>query len=237
MSTPEPLLLMIEDDLSIRKFLRSALAANGYRILESVTGKDGLLQSSTQVPDVVILDLGLPDMDGIEVVKKLRAWSAIPILVLSARGQERDKVAALDAGADDYVAKPFGIVELMARIRVALRHASRTPGGATASSWRGGEIEIDLEKRRVLRSGAELHLTPVEFRLLACLVKNAGKVVTHKQILREVWGPSSENESQYLRVYMGQLRRKLEEDPARPRHLLTEQGVGYRLVEEEPGRL
>ena len=180
----------------------------------------------------MIVDLGLPDIDGREVITRLREWSAVPIIVLSARGQEPDKVAALDAGADDYLSKPFGVGELLARMRVALRHGARGDQESVESTLTVGDLQIDLGRRRVLVQGAEVHLTPIEYRLLATLVKHAGKVVTHRQLLREVWGPNAEDQSHYLRVYMAHLRRKLETNPAQPRYLLTEAGVGYRLLTE-----
>jgi two-component system KDP operon response regulator KdpE len=222
--------LVVEDEPDIRRFLRSSLGAEGYRVVEAGTGERGAIDAGTHKPDLAIVDLGLPDIDGVEVIRRIRAWSPMPVLVLSARAQEAQKVAALDAGADDYVTKPFGVGELLARVRVALRHAARTAGsGATAI--RLGEVEADLERRRVTRDGREVHLTPLEFRLLACLAQHAGLVVTHRQLLKEVWGPSHVEHTHYLRIYMKQLREKLEADPLRPRHLLTEIGVGYRLQE------
>jgi two-component system KDP operon response regulator KdpE len=228
-----PLILVIEDEPQIRRFLRAGLSGDGaeYRILEADTGRVGLTHATTQPPDAVILDLGLPDMDGLEVTRRLREWSSVPIIVLSARGQEKDKIAALDLGADDYLTKPFGIAELRARLRVALRHAARTAGGAAPALVVGG-LKVDLAARRVHLDGAEIHLTPIEYKLLATLAKHPGKVLTHSFLLKEVWGPANERESHYLRVFMANLRRKLEENPARPRYLLTEQGVGYRLADE-----
>jgi len=229
-SEPRATVLVVEDEPEIRRFLRSALGAEGYRVVEAETGARGEVDAGTHKPDLAIVDLGLPDMDGVEVIRRIRAWSPMPVLVLSARAQESQKVAALDAGADDYVTKPFGVGELLARVRVALRHAARTAGsGATAIRF--GEVEADFERRRVTRSGRELHLTPLEFRLLACLAQHAGLVVTHRQLLKEVWGPSHVEHTHYLRIYMKQLREKLEPDPLRPHHLLTEIGVGYRLQE------
>lgn len=227
-----PVVVLIEDDPQIRRFLRPTLLAQGYRLVEASTGEDGVLQAATRQPDVVILDLGLPDLDGLEVIRRLRGWTAVPILVLSARGQERDKIAALDRGADDYVAKPFAVGELLARMRVALRHAARSPTEPTASSFSFGEVRVDLARRQVLVGGTETHLTRTEYRLLTTLVQHAGKVLTHRQLLQEVWGPAYVDQTHYLRVYMGQLRHKLETDPARPRFLLTEPGLGYRLVTE-----
>ena len=226
---PEPLVLVVEDEPQVMRFLRATLPAHGYRVLEAATGAQALVQAQTQLPDLVLLDLGLPDLDGLEVTRRIRGWSAVPIVVVSARGQERDKVQALDAGADDYLTKPFGTEELLARMRVALRHASRVAGGAGETAFETGELRVDLAARLVYRRGQEVRLTRTEYRLLAALVKHAGKVLTHRQLLVEVWGPGSASESHYLRVYMAQLRHKLEDDPARPRHLLTETGVGYRL--------
>jgi two-component system KDP operon response regulator KdpE len=229
---PEPVVVLIEDEVPIRRFLRVTLGSQGYRLFEAATGADALVEVASRQPDVVILDLGLPDMDGLEIIRRLREWSAVPIIVLSARGQERDKVAALDAGADDYVAKPFGADELLARVRVALRHASGAAREGAEARFAVGGLEVDLARRQVRRDGAEIHLTPTEYRLLTTLVRHAGKVLTHRQLLAEVWGPSHAEEAHYLRVYMAQLRRKLEDDPARPRYLLTEPGVGYRLAGE-----
>ena len=229
MSEPKTVIVAIEDDPQIRRFLRTGLESHGFQIHEADTGKLGLIEAANRKPDLVILDLGLPDMDGVEVVKKLREWSALPVIVLSARAAETDKVAALDAGADDYLTKPFGLGELLARIRVALRHASGTAqekGGVFAVA----SLKVDLPHRRVYREGNEVHLTPIEYRLLATLVKHAGKVITHRQLLKEVWGPGHIERNHYLRVYMAGLRHKLETDPARPRFLLTETGVGYRLA-------
>ena len=232
MTAPVPtVVLLIEDDPQIRRFLRAALPAHGYRLLEAENGGDGLTQASTRTPDVVLLDLGLPDLDGLEVTRRIREWSSVPIVVLSARGLERDKVAALDAGADDYLTKPFGVEELLARLRVALRHASRVAGAAPGAVFRTGELEVDLAARLVSVAGREVHLTPTEFKLLALLVRHAGKVVTQRQLLTEVWGPGAAGNAHYLRVQMHGLRHKLEAEPARPRYLLTEPGVGYRLKE------
>jgi two-component system KDP operon response regulator KdpE len=228
--TPAPLVLVIEDEPQMLRFLRPALEGHGYRMIEATTGRDGLTQAATRAPDVVLLDLGLPDQDGLTVTARLREWSQTPIVVISARGREEDKVAALDAGADDYVTKPFGVPELLARLRVALRHAARAEG-SDSPRVTIGDVEVDLEKRRVTRAGEPVRLTPIEYRLLAELVRHPGKVLTHAHLLRQVWGPASAQQSHYLRVYMAQLRRKLEEDPARPRILLTELGVGYRLRE------
>jgi two-component system KDP operon response regulator KdpE len=220
---------VIDDEVPIRRFLKASLADAEFELIEAATGREGIQQAATRAPDVILLDLGLPDMDGIEVAAAIREWSRIPIVVLSARGQEKDKVAVLDAGADDYVTKPFGIGELLARIRVALRHAEIVKGGAQDPVFEADGLRVDLPSHQVLLNGAEVKMTPTEFKLLAMLVKNVGKVLTHRQLLTEVWGAAYAEETQYLRVYMGQLRHKLEKDPARPRRLLTEPGVGYRL--------
>jgi len=221
-------ILVVEDEPEIRRFLRSALGAEGYRVVESPAGGRGAIDAGTHKPDLAIVDLGLPDIDGVEVIRRIRGWSPMPILVLSARAQERSKIEALDAGADDYVTKPFGVGELLARVRVALRHATQPPSGKELAFE---DIRINFEKRRAARGDAEVHLTPIEFRLLACLAKHLGMVVTHRQLLREVWGPSHVEHTHYLRIYMKQLREKLEADSVQPKHLLTETGVGYRLVE------
>jgi len=228
---PRPLIQVVEDEPEIRRFLRSSLEAEDYRVAESATARRGVIDAGTQKPDVVIVDLGLPDFDGVEVVRQIRAWSRVPILILSARTQERTKIEAFEAGADDYVTKPFGIGELVARIRVALRHAARAPGGDEVLHL--DVAVVDLARRTATRDGQPLHLTPVEYRLLAALARHAGMVVTHRELLCEVWGPSHAADTHYLRVYVKQLRDKLERDPLRPRHLLTEIGVGYRLVGEE----
>jgi two-component system KDP operon response regulator KdpE len=226
----EPVVLVIEDDAQIQRFLRVALGSHGYRLFEATTGEAGLVEAATRQPDLVILDLGLPDIDGLDVIRRLREWTALPIIVLSARGQERDKIAALDAGADDYVSKPFGVGELLARMRAALRHAARSLDDAGESTFSLGDLHVDLPKRQVIVAGQQVHLTPIEYRLLTMLIRHAGKVLTHRQLLIEVWGPPYAEQAHYLRVYMAQLRRKLERDPARPRYLLTEPGVGYRLA-------
>ena len=227
----DPVVVVIEDEPQIRRFLRAALHGQSYRLFEAATGADGLMEAASRQPDVVILDLGLPDIDGLEVIRRLREWSSVPVIVLSARGGERDKVTALDAGADDYIEKPFGTDELLARIRVALRH---TAGGPRAEDalFTVGELHVDQSRRHVHIDGTEVHLTPIEYRLLTTMVRHAGKVLTHRQLLREVWGPNHVEDAHYLRVYMGQLRRKIEREPAQPRYLLTEPGVGYRLVDE-----
>jgi two-component system, OmpR family, KDP operon response regulator KdpE len=223
---------VIEDDPQIRRFLRAGLTAHGYVVHEAETGKQGLIEVATRKPELVILDLGLPDMEGIAVVKGLREWTEMPILILSARTQEAEKVAALDSGADDYLSKPFGLPELLARIRVALKHAAHGPQQGAGGVFAVANLTVDLVARRVCRDGKPVRLTPIEYRLLATLVKHAGKVMTHRQLLNEVWGPSYVEHSHYLRIYMGSLRRKLEEDPARPRILFTETGTGYRLAGE-----
>jgi len=232
MSVEGPRILVIEDEQEIRRFLRVSLASHGYRLVESATGKEGVMQAASQQPDVIVLDLGLPDIDGMDVIRQVREWSQVPIIILSARGQEHEKVGALDAGADDYLTKPFSVGELLARLRVALRHAARSKGEPGEPVFVLDSLRVDLAGRQVFLAEAEIHLTPIEYRLLTTLVKYAGKVVTHRQLLKEVWGPDSVHETQYLRVYMAQLRRKIEADPARPRFLLTEPGVGYRLASQ-----
>jgi two-component system, OmpR family, KDP operon response regulator KdpE len=224
------LILIIEDDPAIRRFLRATLAAEEYQYFECVTAGDGIAQINARRPDLLLLDLGLPDRDGLEVIRLVRETSQMPIVVLSARGQEKDKIAALDLGADDYIEKPFAVGELLARIRAALRRAGAV--GPAGSVFRFGRVEWDVDSRAVRVDGAEVHLTPHEYRLLQVLIKHAGKVLTHRQLLNEVWGPNQTDQAQYLRVYIAQLRRKLESNPARPKHLQTEPGVGYRLVVE-----
>ena len=231
MTEPRTVIVAIEDDPQIRRFLRTGLESHGFQINEAETGEQGLAEAANRRADLVILDLGLPDMDGVEVVRRIREWSALPVIVLSARATETDKVAALDAGADDYLTKPFGLGELLARIRVALRHAqagAQDKGGVFCVA----DLKVDLAQRRIHVDGKEVHLTPIEYRLLAVLVKYAGRVLTHRQLLKEVWGPGYVERSHYLRVHMASLRHKLEADPARPRFLLTEIGVGYRLAAE-----
>lgn len=227
-----PEILIVEDDPQIRRFLRATLAAEQFRYHEAVTAAEGIAQAQARQPDLILLDLGLPDQDGLEVIRVIRRTSQMPIIVLSARGQEKDKIEALDTGADDFVSKPFAVGELLARIRAALRRSATIRDGAEGTTFRAGEISVDLEARLVYVKDAEVHLTPIEFRLLETLVRHAGKVITQRQLLVEVWGPQHSEQGQYLRVYMTQLRRKLEADPARPRHLRTEPGVGYRLVVE-----
>jgi two-component system KDP operon response regulator KdpE len=229
-SEPKSVIVAIEDDPQIRRFLRTGLESHGFQIHEADTGRLGLIEAANRKPDLVILDLGLPDMDGVEVVNRLREWSGMPVIVLSARTGESDKVAALDAGADDYLTKPFGLGELLARIRVALRHAQANASLDKEGIFAVAGLKVDLPHRRVFRDGSEVHLTPIEYRLLTTLVKHAGKVLTHGQLLKEVWGPGHVERNHYLRIYMAGLRHKLESDPARPRFLLTETGVGYRLA-------
>jgi two-component system KDP operon response regulator KdpE len=229
MADNHPTVLVIEDEAQIRRFLRATLTANGYRLLEATTAQEGLVQAATRQPEIVILDLGLPDLDGLEVTRRLREWTTVPIIVLSARGQESDKVTALDAGADDYLTKPFSVGELLARLRVALRHAARTSQEPGEPIFTVGDLRVDLARRQVYIAEQQVHLTPIEYKLLTTLVRYAGRVVTHRQLLQEGWGPGHTEASHYLRVYMGQLRHKLEADPARPRYLVTEPGVGYRL--------
>jgi two-component system, OmpR family, KDP operon response regulator KdpE len=229
---PQPTAIVIEDEPQIRRFVRGALEAEGWEVHEAGNLRDGLAAAGTRQPDLLVLDLGLPDGDGIGLIRDVRGWSAVPIIVLSARTDEADKIAALDAGADDYLTKPFGTGELLARVRANLRRPRAAGGGAdeAEATFRFGEIELDRAARIVRRAGLEVHLTPTEYRLLATLAANAGRVLTQRQLLREVWGPSHSEQSHYLRIYMGHLRQKLEADPAQPRHLLTETAVGYRLV-------
>jgi len=223
------LILLIEDEPQMRRFLRITLQGQGYQLIEAVTGHEGLTQVATRKPDVVLLDLGLPDIDGLEVTARLREWSQVSVIVLSAREQEEDKIKALDAGADDYLTKPFSAGELLARIRVALRHKAMQQSGSEESEFMLDNLRVDLVKRQVFIDGREIHLTPIEYRLLSILIKHAGKVITHRQLLKEVWGAAYVNQNHYLRIYMGQLRHKLEADPARPRFFINEPGVGYRL--------
>lgn len=227
-----PLVLIVEDEQKIRRFLEAALSAQGFRVAEAVDGKTALALITLKTPNVVILDLGLPDVDGLDVTRRLREWTNVPILVLSARGGENDKIAALDAGADDYITKPFGVGELVARVRAAIRR-SETPQGDQAPIFEVGELKVDFTNRKVELSGAEVKLTPTEYRLLNILTKHAGKVILHDQLLKEVWGPAAAGETQYLRVYMASLRRKIEKDPARPIYILTETGIGYRFATEK----
>ena len=227
--TQGPLILIVEDEPQMLRFLRGSLSTHGYRLVETSSGGDGLAQAAARNPDVILLDLGLPDLDGLEVTRRLREWTRTPIIVLSARGQDEDKIKALDAGADDYLTKPFSVGELLARIRVALRHVAETASGTPEPVFAVGELRVDLASRRISVGDAEIHLTPTEYRLLAILIKYAGKVVTHRQLLKEVWGPPYVEHTQYLRNFMGQLRQKLEPDPAKPRFIINEPGIGYRL--------
>jgi two-component system, OmpR family, KDP operon response regulator KdpE len=226
-STHQPAVLVIDDEVQIRRLLRVTLEANGYRVWEAATGNDGIVEAAQRKPDVVVLDLGLPDLDGLTVLKRLREWSGVPVLILTVREADEEKVAALDAGADDYVTKPFSTAELLARLRVALRHTQPLTGNAIFHS---GGMEMDLASRRVTVRGAEVKLTPTEYAFLRLLVRNAGRVVTQRQILTEVWGPNAAEQTHYLRVYAAHLREKLECDPKRPELILTEPGVGYRLT-------
>lgn len=224
-------ILIVEDEPEIRRFLRASLAAEGYKVVDSANARRGSIDATTHKPDLAIIDLGLPDFDGIEVIRRIREWSTMPILVLSARVQERAKIDALDAGADDYITKPFGVGELLARVRVALRHAVRPVAGNGVLVL--DDATIDLDARKAMREGRPIHLTPIEFRLVACMAKHLGMVVTHKQLLTDVWGPNHATDTHYLRIYMKQLRDKFEADPVQPRHFLTETGIGYRLVAKD----
>jgi len=227
MSEPQPVAVLVEDERQIRRFVRTALESESWIVFEAETLKKGLTEAGTRKPDLVIVDLGLPDGSGVDLIRELRGWSQMPIIVLSARAGETDKVEALDAGADDYLTKPFGVGELLARVRAALRR--RLAAGAGKPSVRIGDVEVDLTARTVRKRGEAIHLTPIEYRLLTLLISSAGRVLTHRHICREVWGPSHEQSAHYSRIYMAHLRRKLEDDPARPKHILTETGVGYRL--------
>jgi two-component system KDP operon response regulator KdpE len=222
-------IVVIEDDPAIRLFLRTGLGAHGFKVFEADRGQQGIVEAGIRKPDLVILDLGLPDMEGVDVIKAIRAWSAMPIIILSARSAEQHKIDALDAGADDYLTKPFGLGELLARIRVEMRHSVSSPAQDQSGVFTTGALKADLMKRQVFIDEREVHLTPIQYRLLSVLIKNAGKVLTHQYLLREVWGPSYRENSHYLRIYMSQLRQKLETDPTQPQYLLTESGVGYRL--------
>ena len=226
-SSPKPVVLVIDDEVQIRRLLRVTLEANGYRVLEAATGGDGIVEAAQRKPDAVVLDLGLPDLDGLAVLKRLREWSRVPVLILTVRDADDEKVTALDSGADDYVTKPFSTAELLARLRVALRHAQPLPDNAV---FRSGDLEVDLASRQITVRGKEVKLTPTEYAFLRLLVRNAGRVVTQRQILTEVWGPKAVEQTHYLRVYAAHLREKLERDPARPELILTEPGVGYRLM-------
>ena len=227
-----PIALVVEDEPQIRRFVRAALEGEGWVVHEAATQQRGLIEAGTRKPDLLVLDLGLPDGDGMDLIRDVRGWSSVPIIVLSARADEADKVAALDAGADDYLTTPFGVGELLARVRANLRRPRAVSEGEAGAEavFRFGKVEVDQRSRIVRRDGVEVHLTPIEYRLLAVLVAHAGRVMTHRQLLREVWGPSHAEQNHYLRIYMGHLRQKLEDDPAQPRHLLTETAVGYRLL-------
>jgi two-component system KDP operon response regulator KdpE len=234
---PAPVAILIEDDSQIRRFVRLALEAEGWQVHEADTAKRGLLDAGTRKPDLLVVDLGLPDGDGLDVIRDVRGWSNVPIVVLSARSDESDKIAALDAGADDYLTKPFGVGELLARVRANQRRPRGGPDDASSHGageedplFRFGEVTVDRQARIVHRNGAEVHLTPIEYRLLMALIANAGRVMTQRQLLKDVWGPSHTEQGHYLRIYMGHLRQKLERDPAQPDHLLTETAVGYRLM-------
>jgi len=231
MTGPSPLVLVVEDEVQMRRFLRTALGTQGYRVVEAEASREALVAATTHNPELILLDLGLPDGDGIDLARRIREWSRVPIIVISARGREDDKVAALDAGADDYLTKPFGTNELLARMRVALRHAAEKDGGEATPVLENGALRIDQARREVTLAGKEVRLTPIEYRLLVLMARHAGMVLTHRQILKEVWGPPYVNETHYLRVFMAQLRRKVEPDPVRPALLLTEPGVGYRMKE------
>jgi two-component system KDP operon response regulator KdpE len=232
MSTPTtPIALVLEDEREIRLFVRNSLEAEGWQVVEAETIRQGLIEAGTRRPDLVIADLGLPDGDGVDFIRELRTWSGVPIIVLSARSHEVEKVAALDAGADDYITKPFGVAELLARTRANMRRV-RTSRAEADAVFRFGTVEVDLAARIVKQRGVEVHLTPIEYRLLGVLITNAGRVLTHPYLLRQVWGPTQSQSTHYLRVYMGNLRQKLEDDSAQPRHIVTETGVGYRLIAE-----
>jgi two-component system KDP operon response regulator KdpE len=224
-----PVAILIEDERQIRRFVRTALEGEGWSVHETETLRQGLTDAGTRKPDLIVLDLGLPDGDGVEFLRDLRGWSKVPVIVLSARVNERDKIEALDAGADDYLTKPFSVGELLARVRAASRRRFEA-GAEEGSIFSFGEVKVDLSLRTVHKGEVAIHLTPIEYRLLTLLISNAGKVMTHRQILREVWGPAHAEDGHYVRVYMGHLRQKLEDDPAQPKYILTETAVGYRLM-------
>jgi two-component system KDP operon response regulator KdpE len=230
MPTNGPLVMVIEDEAPIRRFLRASLTEEGYRVEEATSGEEGIKKAMAQPPDIVILDLGLPGVDGHDVLRRLREWLTAPVIILSARDQEKQKVEALDAGADDYLTKPFGLGELLARMRTALRHTQ--PKTSEGTALQVGDLNIDLAARTVTLKGEPVHLTPLEYKLLVLLMRNAGKVLTHRQLLRDVWGPHDVHENHYIRVFVATLRRKVEPDPTQPRYILTEQGVGYRFAAE-----
>jgi two-component system KDP operon response regulator KdpE len=229
MSDGAPLVLVVEDEPQMRRFIRASLTSHGYRLLEAERASEAVALATSHNPELVLLDLGLPDLDGLELTRQLREWSRVPIIVLSARGREEDKVAALDAGADDYLTKPFGVNELLARMRVALRHAQGAGAPTAPQVFELGELRMDLVRREVTRAGQEIHLTPIEYKLLALFAQHAGKVLTHRQILKEVWGAAYASQTHYVRVHLAELRKKIEADPSRPKLLVTEPGVGYRL--------
>lgn len=229
MTNLNPVIVIIEDDPPIRRFLRTGLRTQDFTIYEAASGKQGIIEAEVRKPDLIILDLGLPDMDGVEVINAIRVWSTVPIIILSARSNEQNKIQALDAGADDYLTKPFGFGELLARIRVALRHSAQSGSLTNSEVFSSGDLTIDLHNRVVTVADKDIHLTPIQYRLLTVLIKYPGKVLTHQQILKEVWGPSYQENAHYLRIYMSQLRQKLEKDPTQPKYLLTESGVGYRF--------
>lgn len=229
MSGTTPLVAVIEDETPIRRFLRASLEVEGFRVVEATTGQEGLRVITQQVPALILLDLGLPDLEGEEIIRRTREWSAVPMIVISARGEEASKIAALDAGADDYLTKPFSVAELLARIRSAMRRASRLSDGAGDSLLTLGDLRIDLAGRTVTKAGSEVKLTKIEFDLLSLLARNLGKVISHRQLIRDVWGPAAGHEPHHVRVFMATLRKKIEDDPSRPQFLVTEQGVGYRL--------
>jgi two-component system, OmpR family, KDP operon response regulator KdpE len=231
MAEPAPVAILIEDERQIRRFVRTALEAEGWSVHEAETMREGLTDARTRRPDLIILDLGLPDGDGVEFLQDFRGWSKVPVIVLSARVDEQDKIAALDAGADDYLTKPFGVGELLARVRATSRRHLEA-GADVSAVFAFGDVSIDLSLRTAHKAGVPVHLTPIEYRLLSLLIANAGKVLTHRQILREVWGPAHSEDGHYVRVYMGHLRQKLEDDPAQPKYILTETAVGYRLVQD-----
>jgi len=233
MTTGGALVLVVEDEPQMRRFMRAALASHGYRVIEAENAAEAIRTVTSQNPEILLLDLGLPDADGLDLTRNLREYSHVPIIVISARGREEDKVQALGAAADDYLTKPFSVNELLARMRVALRHAQRGAGASEASSMSFGTLRIDFARREVTRAGQTIHLTPIEYKLLALLAQSAGKVLTHRQILKDVWGPSYATQNHYVRVHMAELRKKIELDPARPKLIVTESGVGYRLRDSE----
>lgn len=233
MSDTDWLVLVVEDEAPIRRFLKAALGAQRFKLVEATTGAQAIAMAASHNPDIILLDLGLPDIDGLEVIRRIREWSQTPIIVISARGKDTEKVDGLDAGADDYLAKPFSVEELSARMRVAIRHLTRSRVGQEGPVFQTGDLKVDLARRMVWVAGQEIHLTPIEFKLLAVLVRHSGKVTTQRQLLQEVWGHGSDEQAHYLRNYIHHLRHKLEADPARPVYLSTEPGVGYRLRYKE----